>query len=122
MVTQTCPCNNPNGESNSVAIQYKAAQRSWLQTELADQCHFKEDPKQPVDMETMKVEGGPFQGKLPEVMVPKHGIKLYKLTPASGESETAQKRSTVGDGLDKVTREWAEMKPSRIMGSHAFAV
>ncbi|SPO27938.1 probable alpha-galactosidase [Ustilago trichophora] len=96
--------------------------QKWNAYDLWKGVDFNKDPKQPVDMETMKVEGGPFEGKLPEVTVPKHGIKLYKLTPASGESGTAQKRSSVDDGLDRVTRGWAEMKPSRIMGSHAFAV
>ncbi len=64
-------------------------------------------------METMKVGGGPYSCKLPEVTVPKHGIKLYKLTPASGNSGSAQKRSK--DGLDKATRDFAEIRPSRIM-------
>jgi alpha-galactosidase len=60
---------------------------------------------------------GTVSGSIDNVTVPKHGIKLWKLVPQQGQ-ESAQKRSA--DGLDRVTRDFAEMKPSRIMGSHAF--
>ncbi|GAC98156.1 alpha-galactosidase [Pseudozyma hubeiensis SY62] len=93
-------------------------EQPWNAYDLWKGVDFSKNPTEPVAMETMKVQGGPFTGKLPEVTVPTHGIKLYKLTPASGSTGSAQKRSS--DGLDKVSRDFAEMRPSRIMGSQAF--
>ncbi|CDU24927.1 probable alpha-galactosidase [Sporisorium scitamineum] len=85
--------------------------KPWNAYDLWQGVDFSKNPTQPVAMDTMKVAGGPFTGKLPEVTVPKHGIKLYKLTPASGGNDAGRKRSS--DGLDKMTREFAEIKPSR---------
>ena len=88
---------------------------SWETYDLWKGVDFSKDPTEPVAWDDMKVDT--FKGSLPEVEVPKHGIKLYKLMPANGEGK--EKRSG-RDGLDKETRDFAEMKPSRIMGSQAF--
>ncbi|TKY89106.1 hypothetical protein EX895_001637 [Sporisorium graminicola] len=93
--------------------------QSWNAYDLWKGVDFSKNPSQPVAMDTMKVAGGPFTGKLPEVTVPKHGIKLYKLTPADGNNSAGQRRSF--DGLDKQARDFAEIKPSRIMGSQIFS-
>ncbi|KAJ1596549.1 hypothetical protein NDA11_007507 [Ustilago hordei] len=97
---------------------------AWNAYDLWKGVDFSKDPskEEEVGIEQIKVGDRLFKGSLGEVTVAKHGIKLFKLTPAGSGSGSSQQRRSGRDGLDQVTREFAEMKPSRIIGSGAFSI
>lgn len=88
----------------------------WNAYDLWKGVDFSKDPTEPVSMDIMKIAGSPFTNTLPEVTIPVHGIKLFKLTRAAGGSSNGAAPISSGE----LGRTYIEWMPSRIMGSHAF--
>lgn len=87
---------------------------AWNAYDLWKGVDFSKDPskEEEVGIEQMKVGDRPFKGSLGEVTVAKHGIKLFKLTPAgSGSGSSQQRRSGEGwsgSGYERICRDEAE--------------
>ena len=95
---------------------------AWDAFDLWAGVDFKKYNPEPKPFSQIRVDGAPFKKNLPEVSVPAHGIKLYKLAPAGtnglGMSDEEMKKRDVERKANVRmgrAKEWMEMRADRIL-------